>query len=229
MAVNPIKKTYLNFVELMAHWECSENDLFRAIINKQLIPSVHVNAPLWELKHNAAGKRVRQSPAVFVNDFMYLVGVSRQGIYDCKFTLYSRQVDPGDTDSLFKAVTNQHVDNHLRMCDVVTQGCFTLDAINQAEANTKSTVNVATSQASVEKQTWWQSNYDVLAMARELEKEYEERGQVNQSGKRSGKVPISTISAAIAKRITDAESKAHTSNSIVGKSVTNYLTKSGWK
>lgn len=229
MPSNPIIKTSLSFTELMAHWKCSENDLRDAIVTGRLVPSVYVKGAVWELVLDTSAKRKTQTSAVSVNELMYLVEVERLGVSDCAFKYFSRETHLRGAGSLFKPDASAYVDVRKRLSDIEKDGRFTVDSIAEAEASYGNQTLTQSSVASITKTQWWNSDHDVWAIAKEIEKTALEKGWgVNQSGARAQRYPISTISEAVAKQIEDREKATGRGFSIGGKTISNFLKKAGW-
>lgn len=229
MAANPIIRTHFTFTELMAHWQCSENDLRDAIVSQRLVPSIHVKAAVWEMALDSAGKRARRAPALYVNELMYLVGVESFGAFDCAFNYFSREPGPLEAGSLFKPDGSAYLDIRTRLSDVERDGRFTVEAIDNAKALYGSLTIAQSPHGSSAKTQWWNSDFDVLAIAKEIEKQAEGREWgLNQSGARAQRYPLSRISDAVAKKIEDADTVAGKGRRINGKSISNYLKSKGW-
>ncbi|MES2280093.1 MAG: hypothetical protein V4542_01635 [Pseudomonadota bacterium] len=229
MATNPIVRTSLTFTELMAHLQCSENDLRDAILSQQLVPSIFVKVPLWEMAINDSGKRSRLTPATRRDRWMYLVDVVELGSNDCAFNYYSDTLDAWKTTSVFKADGTGYIDIRKRMADVEREGRFSVEAIAKCEAFS-GTQSRGSQVPAIVKAQWWNSKYDVWAIAKEIEKAGIGQGWgINQSGPRAQQYPISRISQAVAKKITDAETAAGQPRRIGGKTISTYLKSKGWK
>ena len=229
MPSNPIIKTSLSFTELMAHWQCSENDLRDAIITGQLVPSVYIKGVVWEIVVDASGKGKTRTQGSYVNELMYLVEVERLGVSDCAFKYFSRETHLRGAGSLFKPDASAYVDVRKRLSDVEKDGRFTVESIAETEASYSNQTLIPSSVASTTKTQWWNRDHDVWVIAKEIEKTALEKGWgVNQSGARAQRYPISTISEAVAKQIEHKEKASGRCLSIGGKTISNFLKKAGW-
>lgn len=230
MATNPIIRTHFTFIELMEHWQCSENDLRDAIVSQHLVPSIYVKGAVWELAFGTSGKRTRRTPAVYVNELMYLVDVERFGASDCAFNFYSREPDALQDGSLFKADSNGYVDIRKRMADVEKNGRFMVEEVARSEALFGALAqSVSATPISSAAGPWWATDHKVVDIADGIKKEWIKQGRgVIQSGSRHGQYSRTAIGEAVAKKIEDAEKASQKNRTIGGKSVSEFLKKCGW-
>ena len=228
MPSNPIIKTLRSFTELMAHWQCSENDLRDAIITGQLVPSVYVRGVVWEIVVDSLGKGKTQTQGVYVNELMYLVEVERLGVSDCAFKYFSRKTHLRGAGSLFKPDASAYVDVRKRLSDVERDGRFTVDSISEAEASNSNQTHAQFPAASTSKTQWWNTEYDVSKLANEIKQEWIKQGRpVIQSGSRHGKYGRLPIGEAVSKQIADYEKLAK-NRFIGGKTIADFLNKIDW-
>lgn len=227
---NPIIRTHFTFTELVAHWQCTENDLRDAIASQRLVPSIHLKGVFWELAFDTSGKRTRKTPAVFVNELMYLVEVKRLGAFDCAFTFYSREADALQSGSLFKADSNGYVDIRKRMSDVEQMGCFVIEEVARSEALYRTLAQtVSTTQDSSAADKWWATDHNVIGIANGIKGEWQRQGRsVIQAGARHGNYGRLPIGEAVAKKIVDAEKVTGQGRSIQGRTIADYLRKYDW-
>lgn len=229
MPSNPVIRTSISFTDLIAHWQCSENDLRDAIISGRLVPSVHVRGVVWELVVDTSGKRRTQTPAVYVNELMYLTKVERLSATDCAFNYLSREPHLRDASSLFIPDGSAYVNIRKRLSDVERDGRFTVESIANAESSYADQTLTQSPIASTVKTQWWKSDYDVSKIASEIKQEWIKQGrQVIQSGSRHGKYGRLPIGDAVSKKITDYEKAAESKRFIGGKSIADYLKETGW-
>lgn len=229
MATNPIIRTDFTFAELMEHWKCSKNDLRDAIVSQRLVPSIRIKGAVWELILDTSGKRIRITPAVYVNELMYLVGVERFGASDCAFNCYSRKPDELQAGSLFKADGNGYVDIRKRMSDVEINGRFLAKEVARSEGLYKTLAGAVSEQTTAVKGQWWNIEHNVLEIASGIKEEWKTQGrEVIQSGSRHGKFGRLPVGDAVSKKITDAEKTIGSDRSVGGKTIANFLKTSGW-
>lgn len=230
MATNPIIRTHFTFTELMAHWQCSENDLRDAIVSQRLVPSIHVIGAVWELALDTSGKRTRLTTGIYINEMMYLIDVARLGASDCAFNFYSRDPDALTHGSVFKADGNGYVDIRKRMADVEKDGRFLAVEVARSQALFGALSQpVSTTLISSVAGRWWATEYDVINMANGIKEEWKkQRRGVIQSGSRHGEYGRFPIGEAVAKKIQDAEKANTTNRTIGGKSIANFLKENKW-
>lgn len=228
MAINPIIRTHLDFKELMARWQCSENDLRDAIVSQRLVPSIHVRGAVWEL--DTSGKRTQRTSSVYVNELMYLVGIERFGASDCAFNFYSRESGALQASFLFKSAGNGYVDIRKRMADVEKNGRFMAEEVARSEALFGALAQSASATPiSSAAGPWWATDHKVVDIADGIKKEWIKQGRgVIQSGSRHGQYSRTAIGEAVAKKIEDAEKASQNNRTIGGKSVSEFLKKCGW-
>ena len=227
MATNPIIRSLLSFTELMMHWQCSGNDLRDAILSQRLVPSIHVNRAVWVL--DASGKRTQNAPAIFVNEMMYLVGITRLGASDCAFNFYCREPNVHQTSSLFKDASNGYVDSRKRMADIEKDGWFMPEEVDRAKTLYEAMAEIASTQSAADKNPWWRTKHNVIALANEVKAAWVREGrEVIQSGSRHGQYSRSAIGEAVAKKIYDAEKVNNSKRTIGGKSISDYLKECNW-
>jgi len=98
-----VKKLY-TFAELETRWECGRNDLVQAVIDGELIPSVHIERGKYDIKQFESdydgdadierlfigGRWDGEQPATDrCNGFHFLIWPQRTGISDCQFHYFS--------------------------------------------------------------------------------------------------------------------------------------------
>lgn len=109
-----VPKKHYTFAELQVRWGCEQSDLVQAVIDHELIPSVHIYRGNYALKifeydYDADSDKNRLSVASILNGedratewcdgFHYLIWPYRTGVSDCEFhyfSLLSTGHDEGD-------------------------------------------------------------------------------------------------------------------------------------
>ena len=133
-------KKHFTFADLESRWACSSSDLIQAVIDGELIPSIHLDGK-YELKIFTADHSVEselQLESVFNGDdpiqkgrigFHYLICPLRTEVADCKFSCFSDQAtghDEGDVCFELSAP--------ISMAYVQANGVFMLDEVARVEA-----------------------------------------------------------------------------------------------
>ena len=99
-----VAKKHYTFAELQVRWGCEQSDLVQAVIDHELIPSVHIYRGNYELKifeydYDADSDKNRLSVDSILNGedratewcdgFHYLIWPHRTGVSDCEFHYFS--------------------------------------------------------------------------------------------------------------------------------------------
>lgn len=109
-----VAKKHYTFAELQVRWGCEQSDLVQAVIDHELIPSVHIYRSNYEVKifeydYDADSDKLELSVASILNGedwatewcdgFHYLIWPYRTGVSDCEFHNFSQLAtghDEGD-------------------------------------------------------------------------------------------------------------------------------------
>ena len=109
-----VAKKHYTFAELQVRWGCEQSDLVQAVIDHELIPSVHIYRSNYEVKifeydYDADSDKLELSVASILNGedwatewcdgLHYLIWPYRTGVSDCEFHNFSQLAtghDEGD-------------------------------------------------------------------------------------------------------------------------------------
>ena len=75
----------LQFSEVLERWQWRPNSLIEVVISGQLIPCIYEKGALWPMRPANGGKRARVTPAIYFDQWMFLVGVKPTGPFDFAF------------------------------------------------------------------------------------------------------------------------------------------------
>lgn len=133
-------KKHYTFAELVANWGCGFDDLVQAVIDGELIPSIHINGKyglcLFTPDHNADGSLQIESiseddcPATQGRTgFHYLIWPRRIGVADCQFCFFSESATGHDEGDTCFVLTSP-----IGMAQVLEQSVFMSEEIARVEA-----------------------------------------------------------------------------------------------
>lgn len=223
-------RTRLSALEVMTRLGWSENDLKEAIINGQMVPSIFVTGPVWPMLADTSGARRRTKPAIFVNDWMYPVGIRHVGPFDCAFEFLAKAVDSLKRgDPVYAKAESGYFKEHIRLTEVLEKGAIDLEQVKNLESHPADMATTSQGSVSLKARPFWQTDYDPVEMARKIEGDAANKvSGVNQRGKRAGQYPLSNLSKTIAAEIQRLDILAGRSRQIGAKTIENFLRKSGW-
>lgn len=224
------RRTDLTFVDLMKRWGWDENDMRDAVINQGLMPSYFIYGAVWQRPLDATGGRARAG-AASVYELMYLTRFHKTGALDGYFDRCAREPDALDNGGDVFEVGGVGVEgNRVSLADVLEKGVVAMSEIARFEESCMEVSEKEPSADNSAKTQWWNEDYNVWAMAKEIESKGADQGWgVNQSGARAGRYPLNRIGDAVAAKIATAELAAGSTRKILGKTIINYLKKRNWK
>lgn len=135
-----IAKKHYTFADLEARWDCGHSDLVQAVIDGELIPSVHINGQyslsLFTANHDADGglqiESVSDGDCSATrgrNGFHYLIWPRRTGVADCRFCYFSESATDHDEGDICFELTSP-----VGMAHVLEQGVFMRNEVARVEA-----------------------------------------------------------------------------------------------
>lgn len=232
MATNPSIRTMFTMSEAATHLGWSDQDLREAIILGRITPSYYVNKAVWVYDVDTSGALKKRTPATFKNDWMYAVRFKQTAAWDGHFEYLAETPQaPGPNSVLYQLTGESMVGGHiLPLAEVLAKGVVMKSEIDRFAPSTTAASQIpgnATSQS--KKPQWWNTAYNILAMAdAEKSKRAASGFGVNQSGKRAGKHPLSTMASALAHQVEKQEKDAGRKRSIGAKTIENFLRENGW-
>lgn len=197
----------------------------------QLVPCYYVNAGVWVYDLDANGALKRRMPAIFKNEWLYVVRFKQISATDGHFQALSETTGPFQPGAVFYGLTgNSMVQGHgVPLHEVLTNGTVAVAELNRFRSSPiapKPTTQPAPPGGKVA--PWWCTDYHLVEMA-EAEKTKRTAGGFGmvQRGPRAGKYSLSGISEALSRQIQEAEKNAGRDRKIGAKSIANYLRKLG--
>lgn len=215
----------------MDRWHWSENDLKELVVSGKLVPSIFESGALWPLPIGSNGRRKRATNTIFVKEWMYLVGIRPIGPFDCEFEFLAKTAhNPAEGGEVYSRDGTGYINMRTTLADVIANGTFSIEEVERQERIHTPASSRQASPHPLGNAAWWNTSYDVWAMAEMIEREANDRGWgVNQRGRRAGRYPLKTLSAAVATQITETEATRGSKQKIAFKQIENYLRNAGWK
>jgi hypothetical protein len=147
-------KKHYTFIELAARWECDVDDLVQAVIDQELVPSIHISGAycshLFTVDQTLeAGLQIEKtsegdsSAITGRTGFHFLIWPRRTGISDCQFCFFSDKATGHDEGDICFELTDP-----IDMADVLKMGIFLPEEIARIEAiSDDSTANEVTQES----------------------------------------------------------------------------------
>lgn len=144
-------KKHYTFTELAARWECEIDDLVQAVIDHELIPSIHISGTYSQhfftvdhtLEESLQIERVSEGDSSVTTGrtgFHYLIWPRRTGITDCQFCFFSDKATGHDEGDICFELTDP-----IDMAHVLKMGFFLPAEVARVEATSDgSAVNKVT-------------------------------------------------------------------------------------
>lgn len=233
MATSPNTRTMFTMSEAAVTLGWSDQDLREAIISGCITPSYYVNNKgVWVYDLDASGALKKRMPAIFKNGWMYAVRFHQTAAWDGHFlSLAETPQAPGPGSILYQLMGNSMVRGHiLPLADVLANGVVMKSEIDRLISSATAPFQAPGNATVQSKKTqWWNTAYDILAMAdAEKSKRAASGYGANQSGKRAGKHPRSSVAAAVTHQVDKQEKNAGRQRTIGAKSIENFLREHGW-
>ncbi len=224
------KRTRLTFDEVRERWQWSENDLKEAVISGELVPCIYQKGAIWPIHFDPAGKPSRMTPAIFLNRWLYAVGVNPTGPFDCNFEYLADAHDAlASGVGVYLRDGSTFMKSRVTLADVIASGMFATAELTRYEAAHGPGSNTGDDVTPGKAIPWWQQRHDVVSMAERIKAQWvkDERG-LNQSGARAGKFSLTALGEAVAAEIEKAEKVRSSPSTISGKSIVNFLKAKDW-
>lgn len=133
-------KKHYTFTELAARWECEIDDLIQAVIDRELIPSIHVSGTfdlyLFTVDHTVEDglqtESVTQGNSLKTSGrkgFHYLIWPQRTGSADCQFSFFSDKATGHKEGELCFQLTSP-----IDIARLMEMGVFMSDEVARIEA-----------------------------------------------------------------------------------------------
>ena len=214
----------------MQRFDWTESDLKEAIVSGRLIPSIFESGALWPTPVGRNGLRTRMTPAIFVKDWMYLVGVTPTGPFDCTFEYLAKTAsDLAGGGEVYSRDGTGYINNRMSLADVVARGAFSIEVLERFEVSRAHAPRLPASPPRLGKAAWWNTSYDVWAMAERIEREAPDKGWgLNERGLRAGRYPLNRLSGVVAAEITASEANKGSKEKIGFKQIEKHLRNAGW-
>ncbi len=223
----------LTFQELAQRWQCTDARLRELTATGQIVPSLSMKGFFSEVALDPNGQPQNTGRSVHLNRLMYVMGIQQLGPFDCAFNYCADRPEGLRVGTVFKAEGNGFVDIRPRMANIESEGVFAIAEVERVEAaasHGSAVPAAATAPQTIKQVAWWNTQHDVLVMAKEIEQKAKHQGWgLNQSGARAGKYPLAAIGQKVADEINRQQGMKGSPKKIGARSVSKFLKKQGWK
>jgi len=151
--MNIIKQKYYSFKELEARWDCTSDDLFRYVIDGELVPSIYMpggaylsnrftpcnyedadSSCLSSQRHGYKKGKGNTQTRELLKGFYYLILPIRSGTYDCNFSYFAAtRLSHDEGDFCYSLEQPLGIDDVLRSGVVMADEVARVEAQNSAK------------------------------------------------------------------------------------------------